>query len=127
MWNLLPEGGFGSVIDGFVNLCNDLSVEFLNNTNVEKINTVGNIAKSLKTNKGTFEFDTIIVPLIIIMLNNLYCWIKQRNYSKEYWDKKVFSPSSLLFYLGLNKKIKKIEHHNLFFDEDIERSCKRNL
>ena len=37
-----PEGGFGSVIDGFVKLCNDLSVEFLNNTNVKKINTVGN-------------------------------------------------------------------------------------
>ena len=30
------------------------------------------------------------------------------------------SPSSLLFYIGVNKKIDKLEHHNLFFDEDIE-------
>ena len=30
------------------------------------------------------------------------------------------SPSSLLFYLGVSKKIKNLEHHNLFFDEDIE-------
>ncbi len=38
------------------------------------------------------------------------------NYSKKYWDKRVFSPSSLIFYIGLNKKIKNIQHHMLFFD-----------
>jgi phytoene desaturase len=28
------------------------------------------------------------------------------------------APSSLLFYLGVNKKLKNLHHHNLFFDED---------
>ena len=28
------------------------------------------------------------------------------------------APSSLLFYLGINKKLPKLLHHNLFFDED---------
>ena len=27
------------------------------------------------------------------------------------------APSSLLFYLGLDKKVEKLRHHNLFFDE----------
>jgi phytoene desaturase len=45
---------------------------------------------------------------------------KYRQHSEAYWDKKVFAPSSLLFYIGLNKKIKNIEHHNLFFDADFE-------
>ena len=115
-----PEGGFGSVIDGFVKLCKELSVEFLNNTNVKKINTDGGIAKSLETNRGTFKFDTIIASADYNHVEQSLLNKKQRNYSKEYWEKKVFSPSSLLFYLGVNKKIKKIEHHNLFFDEDIE-------
>jgi phytoene desaturase len=38
------------------------------------------------------------------------------NYDENYWDKKTFSPSSLLFYIGLNKKLKNVIHHNLFFD-----------
>jgi phytoene desaturase len=28
------------------------------------------------------------------------------------------APSSLIFYLGVDKKLNKLEHHNLFFDED---------
>ena len=28
------------------------------------------------------------------------------------------APSSLIFYLGINKKVDGVEHHNLFFDKD---------
>ena len=44
-----------------------------------------------------------------------------RQHSEAYWDKKVFAPSSLLFYIGLDKKLKNAEHHNLFFDADFEK------
>src|SRR5690606_10177439 len=43
-----------------------------------------------------------------------------RQYSREYWAKKTYAPSSLLFYVGFNKKLQNIEHHNLFFDVDFE-------
>jgi len=39
------------------------------------------------------------------------------NYSDKYWDKRTMAPSSLLFYLGVNKKVDNLRHHNLFFDE----------
>jgi phytoene desaturase len=39
------------------------------------------------------------------------------NYSEKYWDNRTMAPSSLLFYLGVNKKIANLQHHNLFFDE----------
>ena len=44
---------------------------------------------------------------------------KYRNYDEKYWDKKVFAPSSLIYYLGINKKINNLDHHTLFFDEDL--------
>jgi phytoene desaturase len=47
-----------------------------------------------------------------------------RVYSEEYWDSRVFAPSSLLFYVGFNKKIKNISHHALFFDVDFEQHAK---
>ncbi len=42
------------------------------------------------------------------------------NISESYWEKRTFAPSSLLFYVGFNKKLKNVEHHNLFFDTDFE-------
>ncbi|WP_437399682.1 phytoene desaturase family protein [Flagellimonas lutimaris] len=46
---------------------------------------------------------------------------KYRQYSEDYWDKKTYAPSSLLFYIGFDEKLKNIEHHNLFFDTDFEK------
>lgn len=43
---------------------------------------------------------------------------KYRQYSEAYWEKKVFAPSSLLFYVGFDKKLKNVNHHTLFFDVD---------
>jgi phytoene desaturase len=43
---------------------------------------------------------------------------RYRQYSESYWDKKVFAPSSLIFYVGFDKKIKNVNHHTLFFDVD---------
>ncbi|HTF81113.1 MAG TPA: hypothetical protein VL947_05295, partial [Cytophagales bacterium] len=42
-------------------------------------------------------------------------------YSESYWDSRVFAPSCLIFYLGVNTKIDKLRHHNLFFDEDFDK------
>lgn len=46
---------------------------------------------------------------------------KHRQYSEDYWEKKTYAPSSLLFYTGFDKKLENIEHHNLFFDTDFEK------
>lgn len=42
-----------------------------------------------------------------------------RRYTPDYWDKRKMAPSSLIYYLGVNKKLDGLEHHNLFFDEDL--------
>jgi len=38
-----------------------------------------------------------------------------RNYTESYWEKRVMAPSCLLYYVGINKKLPKLQHHNLFF------------
>jgi phytoene desaturase len=44
-----------------------------------------------------------------------------RSYSTKYWESRKMAPSALLFYLGVNKKLKNLEHHNLFFDTDFDK------
>ncbi|MCK0162156.1 phytoene desaturase family protein [Allomuricauda sp. F6463D] len=46
---------------------------------------------------------------------------KYRQYSESYWENKTYAPSSLLFYIGFDKKLQCVEHHNLFFDTDFEK------
>jgi phytoene desaturase len=43
---------------------------------------------------------------------------EKRNYTEAYWQKRVMAPSSLIFYLGINKPLNNLHHHNLFFDQD---------
>jgi phytoene desaturase len=42
------------------------------------------------------------------------------NYSEKYWAKRVMAPSALLYYVGINKRVENLRHHNLFFDESLE-------
>jgi phytoene desaturase len=90
------------------------------NTDVNKINIENKIATSISTSKATFSFDYIIASADYNHVEQNLLEKKYRNYNEGYWNNKTFSPSALLFYLGVNAKIEKLEHHNLFFDEDIE-------
>ena len=47
-----------------------------------------------------------------------------RVYSQQYWDKKKLAPSCLIYFIGTNKKINNLLHHNLFFDESFENHAK---
>jgi phytoene desaturase len=115
-----PSGGFGNVIQGFVNLCKDQGVEFQNDVIVERINVKDNKARSISTSKGEFNFDYIVASADYHHVDGKLLEKEYQNYNEDYWQKKTFSPSSLLFYLGIDCKIEKLQHHNLFFDEDIE-------
>lgn len=116
-----PIGGFSKVINGMVTLCKDLGVSFIKNETVQKIHIKNNLASSLSTDKNDYKADIVVGGADYEHIESNLLEKKYRNYSSEYWDKKTFSPSCLLFYLGVNKKIKKIIHHNLFFDANIEK------
>ena len=45
---------------------------------------------------------------------------KFRRYDEKYWNSRILSPTCLLAYLGFDRVIKGLEHHNLFFDTDFE-------
>ena len=115
-----PIGGFNAVIKSMEKICKDLGVNILTNSEAKKINIENKKAVSISTNKEKIETDFLIASADYAHVEEKLLEKKYRNYSAEYWNKKSFSPSSLLFYLGVTKKIEKLDHHTLFFDEDIE-------
>ena len=115
-----PKGGMYKVVEAMVSLAKSLGVEFVTNAAVDKIVTDSNNAvKALQVNGEEIATDLVLSGADYhhteqLLDNNL------RQYSEKYWSKKTFAPSSLLFYVGFDKKIKNVCHHTLFFDTDFD-------
>jgi len=119
-----PMGGMNEIVKAMVNLATELGVEIKLDTEVTKIEVSDKKASSIKTNKGDFTADMIITGADYEHTDQHLLDEPHRNYSAKYWDSRTMSPSSLLFYIGTNKKVEGIQHHNLFFDEDFELHAK---
>ena len=115
-----PEGGFSKVIDGMVELAKEKGVKFYNNEEVKRFSYNKKSISYVITKKKTYDADYVVCAADYNHIDQKVLDSKFRNYSKSYWDKRVLAPSSLLFYIGLDKKVKNIQHHCLFFDKDFE-------
>ncbi len=118
-----PRGGMYKVIQGMATLAKSLGVTIHTNTPVEKIEVENGKSSGVIVNSQKFESDIVLCGADYhhgeTLLDKKY-----RQYSEKYWSNKTFAPSSLLFYVGFDKKLKNIHHHNLFFDTDFEAHAK---
>ncbi len=114
-----PKGGMYKIIEGMTNLAKHLGVTINTDSSVDKINVIGNSAKSITVNNEKINFDVVLSGADYHHSESLLD-DRFRQYSEDYWSKKTFAPSSLLFYVGFDKKLKNVEHHNLFFDTDFK-------
>ncbi|WP_184550800.1 phytoene desaturase family protein [Mucilaginibacter sp. FT3.2] len=119
-----PQGGMNQIVGAMVSLAGELGVEIKLNTEVTKINTENKLADRIETTNGLFKADFIIAGADYEHVDQHLLDKKDRNYTEKYWADRTMSPSSLLFYIGTNKKVEGIQHHNLFFDEDFELHAK---
>ncbi|MTE27801.1 phytoene desaturase family protein [Winogradskyella ouciana] len=114
-----PKGGMYEIVKAMSKLAEDLGVTINTNSNVEKIVTENNRAIGIIINGNTVRSDIVLSGADYHHTETLLDK-KNRQYSETYWEKRTFAPSSLLFYVGFSKKLKRIEHHNLFFDTNFE-------
>ena len=114
-----PRGGMYEIIKGMEALAIELGVKIHTNHNVDKIVVENATVIGVET-KGALIKSDIVLSGADYHHSETLLDIKYRQYSEAYWDKKIFAPSSLLFYIGIDKKIKNAEHHNLFFDANFE-------
>jgi phytoene desaturase len=120
-----PEGGMYSIVEAMHSLARELGVCFYFRKNVVQIKVENNMAKTIiaKNDAGQTEIyaaDIVIGNADYHFIENQLLEKRYRNYSENYWNKKTMAPSCLLFFVGLNKKLKKMVHHSLFFDGNFE-------
>jgi phytoene desaturase len=114
-----PEKGMYSVVEGMVKMAKELGVQFNTNQNVETICVENGKATGVIANGVQIDADVVVSGADYNHSESLLK-PKERGYTDTYWDKKVFAPSSLLFFIGLDKKVKNVSHHTLFFDVDFD-------
>ena len=119
-----PEGGMYCIVEAMYQLALELGVEFYFNQNVTEIKlnglqASGIVAQSMTNGtikETSFDADVIIAGADYHHVETKLLPEFARSYSAQYWEKRVMAPGCLLYYVGLNKRLKNIKHHSLFFD-----------
>ncbi|WP_340065426.1 phytoene desaturase family protein [Ascidiimonas aurantiaca] len=114
-----PEGGMHQVIAAMEKLARELGVQIHTSSPVEKIVVHKGKVTGVQTNNDVFYAD-IVVSGADYHHSETLLDPEYRQYSEEYWEKKTFAPSSLLFYVGFDRKLNNVHHHNLFFDVNFD-------
>lgn len=114
-----PKGGMYQVVEAMKSLSISLGVKIETNKEVKSIETKGDKVIGVKTNEKYYDCDILLSGADYYHTESLLPK-SLKQYSEEYWNKKTFAPSALLFYVGFNKKLKNVSHHTLFFDTDFD-------
>ncbi|MDX5479565.1 MAG: phytoene desaturase [Cyclobacteriaceae bacterium] len=115
-----PMGGMHEIIKGMVKLAEEKGVEIRLGADVSQINVKNGLAQSVVLKSGqTIQADIVVAGADYHHVDSKLLAPEYRNYDEKYWDKRVMAPSSLLFYIGVDKKLDNLTHHVLFFDEQM--------
>ena len=116
-----PLGGMHKIVEGMVAVAQELGVDIKYDQEVSEIVVQQGVATAVRTADTLLAADVVVAGADYHHAEQHLLKPEFRTYSEAYWDKRVMAPSSLLFYLGVNKKLANLRHHNLFFDEDFAR------
>ncbi|EJG01742.1 MULTISPECIES: phytoene desaturase family protein [Flavobacterium] len=112
-----PKTGMFDVIRGIEKLALELGVTIQTNSSIEKIIVENKTATGIVIDGKVIKSDVVLSGADYHHSETLL-EKEHRMYSEKYWENRVFAPSSLLFFVGFDKKIENISHHALFFDVD---------
>ncbi|MCG5511201.1 phytoene desaturase family protein [Ectothiorhodospira lacustris] len=115
-----PMGGMHQLARAMHRLAEEQGVTFHFSTEATRIDTRDGKAVAVETNQGRFEADFVIASGDYHHMEQVLLPREARTYDQAYWDKRVMSPSSLIFYMGVNRKLEGLLHHTLLFDADFE-------
>jgi len=115
-----PPNGFHDLVNAMVDLGKSLGVKYKVNHKLSKINVRNKKVENIVVNGKSTDCDLILSGADYHHTESLLP-VKSRQYNNKYWKSRVFAPSSLLFYVGFNKKLKNVQHHNLIFDTDFNK------
>lgn len=113
-----PMGGMHRIVEAMVKIAEEQGVEMLLGHEVKGFGFDNGRIASVETSRGLLSGDAVVNAMDYHHMDQQLLPTEYREYSPSYWDKRVMAPSSLLYYIGVDRRVPGLLHHNLFFDED---------
>ena len=113
-----PYGGMNALAKALEKQAKKLNVKIKKNTEIKKILVENKQATYIKTSNQKLKFDKVVVNADYAYAETNLLEKKHQTYTSKYWSKKTIAPSAFIIYLGVNKKLNNLEHHNLVIAND---------
>jgi phytoene desaturase len=115
-----PIGGLSAVSSGIARLAEEQGAQIRLGTEVKgiRVGEGSGRVKRVVTSEGEIETDVVLVNADYAFTETTLLEERYRSLPASYWKRKVFAPSMFILYLGLDKTLKNMVHHNLYFAED---------
>ena len=117
-----PLGGMHKIIEGMAAVARGQGVEIITGSAVASVATEQGQVRAVTTADGTvYPTDILVNTADYHHFDQQVLAPADRMYDTKYWAGRTMAPSSLLFYIGLDRKVPGLHHHTLFFDADFNR------
>ncbi|MFW9934577.1 MAG: phytoene desaturase family protein [Candidatus Thorarchaeota archaeon] len=113
-----PRGGIGKIPESLMNLAKEQGADIQFGVEATHIDVKNRFAHRVQTSEGDIDTDLVVVNADypwseINLLDSSY-----ETYPAKYWEKKVIAPSAFVVYLGVDRKLDQLTHHNVFLEYD---------
>ena len=122
-----PKGGIGAVSSGFTRLAEESGATILCGREVRRIISRNGRAVGVETVSGP-DGESTVIDADVVLNTADYHWAEtqllnptDRQYRPGYWSKRTVAPSMFLAYLGIDRPLPELAHHNLYFSRDWDR------
>ena len=115
-----PMGGFSSVISAMERVATDHGAVIHRSAPVAGFDIDKSLVTRIQANGHSADVDGVVAAADYHHVEQSLLPAEHRRYDTKYWEGRTMAPSCLLFYLGVNKKIDGLLHHNLFFDANLD-------
>ncbi|MEZ5173554.1 MAG: phytoene desaturase family protein [Bacteroidia bacterium] len=115
-----PQGGMVQIVGAMKKIADEQGVKFKFDSAVSSIILESGKVTGVKCGNQIYKADAVVSSADYHYTEKNLLPPEARSYSEKYWNSRVMAPSALIYYLGINKRIKGLSHHNLFFDAPFE-------
>ena len=118
-----PLGGLGSVSERMASIAKDLGVTFRMNEAVESVIMEGKTIKGVRTAEGEFMADRVIMNADFANgMTQLFPDTVRKKWSNKKLDKKKYSCSTFMLYLGVDRTYDDLPHHQIYASANYEQN-----
>jgi len=120
-----PVGGCGAVTAAMARIAEGMGVRILRNTPVEELIFEGRRAVGVKIPDEVLKADAVVVNADFAQaMQRLVPNHLRKRWTNERIEKKQFSCSTFMIYLGIEGRYDEVKHHTIYLSKDYQRNLK---